>query len=93
MEIALVPTAASDARDELQIRLTRPGLPAPVLLDRFSSHGSYFQEMAPGAWLLPRFPEGTWTLEATIGTRTERKVIEIHAGETIRVDLRKAGQP
>jgi hypothetical protein len=40
-----------------------------------------------GSWLLPHLPEGTWTLEATIGGRTIRRIVEVREGRPAVVAL------
>lgn len=74
--------------DRMVLSLSRPGLPGEIRMTRSSEHGAYRVLLPDGAWLLPRMPTGTWTIEAELDGRSRRRVIEIQPGVEARVDLR-----
>lgn len=82
LELRLPPDPA-----DVEIRLRRPDLPFEITLTKTSDHGAYLKETLEGNWLLPKIPEGTWTIEAHIDGRSLRRVAEIHTGDRIVVDF------
>jgi len=90
LEVRL-PAATTEDGEALRMHLSRPGLPYPILLAEDDLH-RFTTGFQPGSYLLPHFPEGTWTIDLEGAGPPQRRIVEVRTKEMTVVDFSDGGE-
>jgi hypothetical protein len=81
-----LPSATAADEEPCRLKLSRPGLPYPIRMTR-DSLSRYRTGFEQESYVLPHFPEGTWTIDMEGAGPPQRRIVEVRTKERTVVDF------